>query len=66
MEMKVTLPQNTTLTPEKIQDLDTFLSLFTAEELQAFYAEKKHTMHITTKEDVELKDAIGNLISLLN
>jgi hypothetical protein len=66
MEMKVNLPENTALTPKKIQEIDTLLSLFEPNELQKFYAKQQHTMQLTTNEDVELKDAIGNLLRLLN
>lgn len=66
MELIVNLPQTTTLTEEKIQNLDTLLTLFSPEELQEFYQKKQHTMQLNTKQDLELKDAIGNLLGIIN
>ena len=66
MKITVNLPQNTTLNERKIKDLDTLLTLFSPEELRQFYQQKQHTMHITTKEDMELKDAIGNLLNIIS
>jgi hypothetical protein len=66
MKMELDLPENTKLTPEKIQDLDTLLSLFDHNELKSFYNQKQHTMHITTKKEVEIKNAIENLLTIIN
>ena len=65
MNIALRLPDDSTLTADKIKNLDTLLSLFSPEELEEFYQLHHMQIIVTTKEEIEKRDGLLLLLQAL-
>ncbi len=65
MELCIQLPNNTNLTEEKIKAIDRLCAVFPPEELSAFFSNHQFEMLISDPEQIEMRDAIAELLKIL-
>lgn len=63
--MATVTAQEKTLTKTQIENLNTLLLLFPAQELQSFYAEYSKQMLLNTTTQIDRSDAIEKLLHIL-